>query len=82
MSNSLTQTQISDQHSEITYGSAALGGMLWNDLLCFKPAPEGKDAAHLLEMENSSCLNNYNFLALDSSTGLESYIDGILGLSP
>lgn len=33
-------------------------------------------------MTEKSCLDNYNFLALAHSFGLDPYIDGILGLSP
>ena len=55
-----------------------LDGQFWNDLVCFAPtANELTD-----DFKNQSCIQNYNFLALRSASGLPSNADGILGLSP
>lgn len=35
-----------------------------------------------LQLQESSCFDSLTFLALDTCTGLDDYIDGILGLSP
>jgi hypothetical protein len=60
---------------EQKYGSADLSGIRYLDTVCLHSKNSGKDVS-------GSCVDEFDFMAINKAVGLNAGIDGILGLGP